>query len=408
MRGSFSGVRFADDYRTVAEGRILDMLLLAGSAYELGRPEAIAATREALDRWIDMGLGVRRSRTGERLFDPVEVVNVLKGLGLEGRDCFWADRYVRTGRRLVTDLSCNGGRGYIIHFRRNFSLRTVPVGKNLRLRMPLPLASIYGDELNIAPFIEGASDARLAMSDGRLEARFQAPGAPVTLGAKLRFPEIVRPSRTIHLLDLLPYLRAREGLIVITDRVSALAQALAGPDADAVSAVRAFWNYLLDELCCGAIHYDQVRTDAPCDSVLETGWYDCQLGSALFVALCRARQIPARLVSGHVLYQRAPTNHYWAEVWFNETGWTPFDLLSWDLSIGGRDSQWREHFYGRIDDRIISQRLPFEFTGALGVSLPDAWHIVQTASDDGVDISLVAVSGEPVYSDVISIGDWRN
>jgi hypothetical protein len=405
MRGFFPGVRFSDDYRTLAEGQILDMLLLAGSAYELDQPEAIATTCRALEGWIDMGLGVRRTPRGERLFDPVEVVNVLKRLGLEGRDSFWTDRYVRTGRRLVTDQASNGGRGYIVHFRRNFNLCTVPVGRRLRLRAPLPLASIYGDELDIAPFIEGASDARLCISEGRLEARFSAPGAPVTLGAKLSIPKIVPPSRTIRALERPSYLKAREGLIVITDRVNALALALAGPDADAASVVRAFWNYLLDELLCGAVHYDQVRADAPCDSVLETGWYDCQLGSALFVALCRARQIPARLVSGHLLYQRAPTNHYWAEVWFDERGWTPFDFLSWDLSIGGRDSQWRDRFYGRIDDRMISQLLPFEFTGALGVSLPDAWHIVQTANDGGIKISLAAVGGETVYSDVISIVD---
>jgi hypothetical protein len=306
----------------------------------------------------------------------------------------------------VTDLPSNGER--IIHFKRNFSLCNVPTGKGLRLRAPLPLVSIYGEDLDIAPFIEGASDARLYISDGRLEARFRASGAPVALGAKLSFARNVPSSGTMDMLDRSVYLKAREGMVVVTARVNALAQALAGPDADATSVVRAFWNYLLDELLCGAIHYDQVRTDAPCDSALETGWYDCQLGSALFVALCRARQIPARVVSGHLLYQRAPTNHYWAEVWFNETGWTPFDFLSWDLSIGGRDSQWRDHFYGRIDDRMISQRLPFEFTGALGVTLPDAWHIVQTANDGSINISLVAVGGEPVYSDVISIDDYRN
>ena len=260
-------------------------------------------------------------------------------------------------------------------------------------------------DLDIAAFVEGSSDALLNVSDGRLEARLCAPRGPVTLGAKLSFSGTATPSHPMRILDRSSYLKAREGLIVVTDRVNALAQALAGPGANAASVVRAFWNYLLDELLCGAIHYDQVGADAPCDWALESGWYDCQLGSALFVALCRARQIPARLAAGHVLYRRAPTNHYWAEVWFDERGWTPFDLLSWDLSIGGRDSQWRDHFYGRIDDRMITQLLPFEFTGALGVALPDAWYIMQTANSGGVQISLAAVGGEPVYSDVISVSD---
>jgi hypothetical protein len=380
------------------------MLLLAGWAYEQDAPEAIAVTRQALDGWIGMGLGARPGPTGERLFDPVEVVNVLKRLGLEGRDSFWADRYIHTGRRLVTDLAANAGRGFIVDFKRTFSLRTAPVGKTLRLRAPLPLASIHGDSLDIAPFVEGSSDVRLGISEGRLEARLVAAGdGPVTLGAKLSFRSAIPSPRGAGPLDRASYLKPREGLIVVTDRVNALAHALAAPGVDPASAVRAFWTYMMDELVCGAIHYDQVRPDAPCDWTLETGWYDCQLGSALFIALCRARGIPARLVGGHVLYRRAPTNHYWAEVWFEETGWTPFDFLSWDLSLGGRDPQWRNYFHGRIDDRMVTQLLPFAFTGALGVAMPDAWHIVQTAKDEGVKISLAAVDGEPIYSDFISI-----
>jgi hypothetical protein len=380
------------------------MLLLAGWAYEQSDPEAIAATRQALDGWIGMGLGVEFGPTGERLFDPVEVVNVLKRLGLEGRDSFWADKYIHTGRRLVTDLAANTGRAFVVDFRRTFGLRSAPVGKNLRLRAPLPLVSIYGDGLHIAPFVEGSKDARLGFSDGRLEARLVATGeGPVTVGAKLSFRGAVQPPRSEGPLNRTAYLRPREGLIVVTERVNKLANALAGPGADAASAVGAFWNYMLDELVCGAIHYDQVRADAPCDSALETGWYDCQLGSALFIALCRARGIPARMVGGHVLYRRAPTNHYWAEVWFEETGWTPFDLLSWDLSLGGRDLRWRDHFRGRIDDRMITQVLPFQFTGALGVAMPNTWHIVQTIKNEGVEISLAAVDGEPVYSDFVSI-----
>jgi hypothetical protein len=404
VRGSAPGVRFSDDYRTVPESRILDMLLLAGWAYEQDDPKASAATRHALDRWIGMGLGMTSGPTGERLFDPVEVVDVLKRLGLEGRDSFWADRYIHTGRRLVTDLAANIGRRYIVDFRRTFSLRTVPVGKTLRLRAPLPLPSIHGDDLDIAPFVEGSSDARLGISDGRLEARLVATGdGPVTLGAKLSFSGAVPSPRRAGPQDDPSYLKPREGLIVVTDRVNALAHALADPGADAASVVRAFWVYMMDELVCGAIHYDQIRADAPCDWALETGWYDCQLGSALFIALCRARGIPARLAGGHVLYRRAPTNHYWAEVWFEDAGWTPFDFLSWDLSLGGRDPQWRDHFHGRIDARMVTQLLPFEFTGALGVVMPNAWHILQTAKNEGVEISLAAVDGEPVYSDFVSI-----
>src|SRR5437764_15474142 len=98
MRGSLPGVRFSDHYRTVAEGRILDMLLLAGSAYELDQAEAIAARRQALDEWIDLGLGVRRGPRRGRGLGPVEVEKVVKRLRCEGRHSLSAVTPLRPGR----------------------------------------------------------------------------------------------------------------------------------------------------------------------------------------------------------------------------------------------------------------------------------------------------------------------
>jgi len=404
VKPAANGIRFSDHYRTVPEIKILDMLLLAGWAHELDHARARATTRTALDCWTDIGLGVRAGENGERLFDPVEVVNFLKQLGLDGRDSFWADRYVHTGRRLVADFAATGARSFDVDFRRVFVLTPAHIGKPLRLRAPLPLAIVHGDTLPVEPFVEGASGAQLNISNGRLEARLiTRERCTVTLGAKLRFshpilsPVVARPPKDS------PYLKPREGLIVLTDRVSALAHSLAGPDADSRAIVGAFWAYMMDELRCGAVHYDQIRADAPCDWILDTGWYDCQLGAALFVALCRARDIPARIVGGHVLYRRAPTNHYWAEVWLEESGWTPFDFLSWDLSLGGRDPAWRHKFFGLVDHRMITQVLPREFTGAPGVPIPHAWHVLQTATQKGVEICLAAVTGETIYSDLVAI-----
>lgn len=405
VRNLARGVRFADFYRTVPESRILDMLLLGGWAYERGTPEAVVETKRALNSWVDMGLGVQFGPMGERLFDPVEVVNVLKSLGMAGRDSFWAERYVATGRRMVTDLAAESRGPFVVIFKRTFNVRPSAKGKVLRLRAPLPLTSIYGDNLEIVPFVEGALDAPLSITDGRLEARLAANPGTLTLGASLRFTPGTSSERDMSPADKVAYLKPREGLIVVSNAVSALATKLAAPSVTATSAVQSFWRYMIDELACGAIHYDQVPADAPCDMILDTGWYDCQLGSALFIALCRARGIPARLAGGHVLYRRAPTNHYWAEVWLDENGWVPFDFLSWDLSLGGADLQWRDHFYGRIDKRMITQILPFKFTGAVGVEMPNQWHIVQTAQEEGVLISLLAVGGHAIYSDFVSISD---
>lgn len=49
--------------------------------------------------------------------------------------------------------------------------------------------------------------------------------------------------------------------------------------------------------------------------------------SDLFVALCRAKNIPARTVAGYKLYAPAKEiKHAWPEVYFEEYGWVPFDV----------------------------------------------------------------------------------
>jgi hypothetical protein len=46
----------------------------------------------------------------------------------------------------------------------------------------------------------------------------------------------------------------------------------------------------------------------------------------LFVALCRAKNIPARVVAGYKPYFYASPKHSWVEVYFKEYGWVPFSV----------------------------------------------------------------------------------
>jgi hypothetical protein len=253
------------------------------------------------------------------------------------------------------------------------------------------------------------ANTQITVEPGRLEARIIASGeAETTLGATLHFaarPQEPSLGDGTTEPDLALYLRPREGLIVVSERISALAHSLAAPGTPSIEAVRAFWDYLNRELICGTLHYDQVDAASPCDWVLDSGWFDCQMGSALLVSLCRARGIPARMIGGRVLYQLAPTNHYWAEVWIENRGWTPFDFLSWDLSEGSRDPQWRDHFFGKLDCRMTTERLPREFTGALGLPVPRQWSLLQFARDGGVEVSFLDENGAPIYSDTVRVSE---
>lgn len=52
---------------------------------------------------------------------------------------------------------------------------------------------------------------------------------------------------------------------------------------------------------------------------------DCSEFSHLFIALCRANSIPARYVVGYVTSLSENQCHAWAEVYFDNIGWVPFD-----------------------------------------------------------------------------------
>ena len=418
------GSRVEARYRTVSEPRLLEVLLLGGWAFEVeaGRhAEALASTLTALDSWIELGLQYRRSERGERLYDPVEVLNFQKWAGLNGRDRFWIDRCVRTNRALVRDwaetkrdgVSWPDGRSdapFHVTLQRTFDVRNFERGAKLRLRMPMPLPGAYVREIESVPVVSSDLRAEIFLSDGRMEARLAAFGEPfIEIGAEVSFIATPRPAGTVEQAGRLDpakaeiYLRPIDGPIRITPKIRTLANFLAGPERGPWETVRTFWTYMIDELIPGMVHYDQVYPEAPGDWVLESGWYDCQLGSALFVSMCRARGIPARIINGHFLYRLAPTNHFWAEVWIDGQGWLPFDFLSWDLSAGGHDPEWRDHFAGTIDYRMVTQCLPQAFTGSMSVRLPPAWHMLHTRIGKGIEISMVGLDGSLAYRDRVTV-----
>jgi hypothetical protein len=411
------GICGDDRYRIIPEARVIEMLMLIGWAYETKSPGALEASKAALGRWTQGGLGFALATNGERLFDPVEVNNFLKRAGLDGQDGFWADRCVPTLRHLISDLSGAsssalseyGERQFVIDFKRTFNLRSIAKGRKLRLRMPLPLKGNYLKDIQISPFAGAGQGAQIKVSLGRLEVQMVTSGeAEAILGATLSFsafPQAPCPGPGHAEPDKALYLSHREGLIVVSERIRALARSVAGDGATTLVAVRAFWEYLNEKLIPGAVHYDQIDPASPCDWVLDSGWYDCQLAAALLAALCRARGIPARRVGGYQLYQMAPAKHDWAEVWLEDQGWTPFDFLSWDLSRGGRAPEWRDHFFGRLDYRMITERLPREFTGSIGIPIPQVWGLLHVPTEGGVEISFLNGSGTPVYVDTVRVVD---
>ena len=125
------------------------------------------------------------------------------------------------------------------------------------------------------------------------------------------------------------YLRSEE-IIILTDDIRQLADEIVGDEDDAVRVA-----YLLGSWVKDNIRYDlnSVTAEASQTSqwVLENGEGVCDELTSLFIAMLRTQGIPARFVSG-VAYTNleeldSPWGpHGWAEVWFPQVGWVPYDV----------------------------------------------------------------------------------
>lgn len=394
-------------YRTVPEAVIVEQMLTRGWIFEVsdgGRAVAEREARGALDRWVAMGLGYERSAAGERLFDSVEVINFDTWAGVLHGDPAWR-RSVATVRRHVRELLAGapddsappplaalGPRRFSVSFKREFDLAAVPVGARARLRLPRPLEDDALRDLTLTPFVEAGLEAEFASDAARIDVQIATPPERrAVAGFEAEFvayPTLAGTAAApLSAAERELYTRPGEGLVQVSPRIQALAEALAFGARDDNEAVDRFWRYLFDRLNRSAIHYDTVGRSAPLDGVLDGGRFDCQFGAALVAALCRARGIPARMVCGYWLYALAPAPHYWLEAWLPDRGWLPLDPASWELSDAGADARWRDYFTGAIDYRLKTQVLPRLFNGGGTVRLPASWRMLLRAEAGGLEVS---------------------
>jgi hypothetical protein len=404
------GIRGDARYRVVDEARIVEVLLLHGWGFEIRAGERAAAERAAiaaLAHWIALGLPFEIAADGMRRFDPAEVVNFCRWSSRHRGDRIWEERFLANGRRLIASHhrtsappdapllpDALGPRRFTVTLRREFVVGAARRGKRRLLRLPLPLEDAALTDLSVTPLLPCDVAPDIAIAPGRLDARIVAPERPtIVLGVEASFtarPTISGPPRApLATADRELYTRPDEGLIRTSPRIRALADELGGTAREPLALVERFWNHLLDDLTWGVVHYDELDPAAPIDWVLDTGWFDCQLGSALLVALCRAKGIPARLVGGYLIAPTSPSYHFWAEVWLDDRGWAPFDSVCSDLAAGAPHGAWRHYFFGRLDYRMKTQCLPRIFNLSPSVRFPRSWHALAQPDGDGVEIATI-------------------
>lgn len=418
------GIAAAPRYRTVDEADIIEHSLCFGWAYEMlaeGRDSAVRQAGDALEHVIGLGLPFRLTPDGRRRFDPAEVGNLITWLGMHGETSIWETHFIATGRKIATEFHARAAgqdlprppslpaQRFSVTLRREFNLQHLPVGALARLRLPWPLEDDTLRDLTLQSVLAPDLATDLVVTPGRLEGRFKVPPhGNVAISWTASFTAYptspAGPPAPLPPAESALYTQPSETLIRITPRIRALADSLAGSLGDPSTIVQRFWHFMLDHLTLGFIHFNEVDYRRPMDWVLDNGWYDCWLGSSLLVSLCRARGIAARLVGGYVLYPKLPAFHYWAEFWDENRGWMPVDTHAAPLSAFGRDSDWRDYFFGQIDYRMKTECLPRLFTGHPTVRFPPIWHLLSRPLDAGVETGVFDTgSGVPVYRDHVVV-----
>ncbi|MCB2074064.1 MAG: transglutaminase domain-containing protein [Novosphingobium sp.] len=381
--------------------------------------EARAMITEALAKWREIGVPFAEDGDGSRFYDPDEVINFGLAATLLGADDFWAEHIAPLQPQMlhwfagkpfswedVPDFGNMHRRNCRIELRRTYDLPPEAVGKRLRLKLPLPLAvphfQVEGMDLHSS--VEG----RIRASGNRADLAITAEKAgPVELAFSVRASALpdLGTSDELSPEERALYTAGKEGLIAVSPAIDALSQRLAAGDGDPATLVHRYYQYLIDAFVHGRVAYRAIDSQWPTDWPLREGYYDCQIGSALLIALCRARGIPARLVNGYQIFHGYLANHFWAEIWF-DGAWRPFDLASWDAVRIYGSERWRSCFAGQTEYRLTLQRFPREILGAGSIGLPQEWH--QLLSHEGPATTTQfreARSQQLIYQDSMSI-EW--
>jgi len=388
--------------------------------------ELLAAMRVVLDRFVRAGLPYDTGRDGCRRFDIVELRNFVNVADQCFGDPFWRQYAMPLGKRLMLEAfadgdteryeqdSCAGAarvlppRRFRLRLSRTYDPRFLKKTEICRLRLPVPFEDSALTDLTVVLSAPKAHEIiRCSRPPGRLDVTVDPDKvSELTSAATCEF--VCHPHRSSsegvlnHREEALA-LGPSEGLIRLTPAVRELAEELVGGETKTMTIVRLFWDYLHAALNIGPLRYAQLNPADPLISILNIGWADCQLASALLVALGRSRELPARIVSGFMLQNTRPGYHYWAEVWVAERGWAPFDPLGFSVTRPGERSPWRDIFFGRIDYRARVECLPRLFTGLPGFRLPVAWHLNVSRIEGGIRTCLEDSSnGEAVFSDDVS------
>ncbi|MEM6841373.1 MAG: transglutaminase domain-containing protein [Bacteroidota bacterium] len=118
---------------------------------------------------------------------------------------------------------------------------------------------------------------------------------------------------------LTDYLKREENFQVNNKRIQAVAKSINGETEEEI--VRKIHEFVVEN-----IEYKSFpNQDRGALRALKTGKGDCTEYSELMITLCRAKNIPSRIVYGVVVGSYKNPRHNWVEVYLSDYGWVAFD-----------------------------------------------------------------------------------
>lgn len=128
-------------------------------------------------------------------------------------------------------------------------------------------------------------------------------------------------------------------------KIIKLADEIAGTETNPYLLAKKFYDYIIENT-----EYEILNKGLNgAKFLLSNGKGECGDYSALFIALSRAKGIPARSVVGFWAVSGNDQTHVWSEFYLEGIGWIPVDA-----TIGQQDGFKRGYYFGRMDsERVI-------------------------------------------------------
>lgn len=127
-------------------------------------------------------------------------------------------------------------------------------------------------------------------------------------------------------------------------QIVAVADRVAGGEENPYLLARKFYEHIVI-----TAHYRLVGKGLlGAKALLVNGEGECGDYASLFIALARAKGIPARSVVGYWAITGIEQTHVWAEFYIEGVGWIPVDPM-----IGQQSSSNREYYFGHMDNQRV-------------------------------------------------------